>query len=91
MTPNVHTADDDHQLVPPTHPAAGLIWVDRGRLSGVPCFDQTRVPIKSLWDYLEGGEPLSEFLEDFEGVTAEQAHGVLRLALQALLETLPKP
>jgi uncharacterized protein (DUF433 family) len=92
MTPtNDRTSADERQLVPPTHPAAGLIWVDRGRLSGAPCFDGTRVPIKNLWDYLEGGEPLSEFLEDFEGVTAEQARGVLRLALQALMEQLPRP
>ena len=54
-------------------------------------FHGTRVPIKNLWDYLEGGEPLGEFVIDFEGVTAEQARGVLRLALQALMEQSPKP
>jgi uncharacterized protein (DUF433 family) len=81
----------EHQLITPTDPLYGLVWVNPQRVSGAPCFHGTRVPIKNLWDYLAGGEPLGEFIEDFEGVTAEQARGVLRLALQALMEKLPKP
>ena len=48
-----------------------------------------RVPVKHLWDYLEGGEPLGEFLEGFPGVTREQAIGVLELAFQRFLDGLP--
>lgn len=64
----------------------GLIWTDPERMSGVPCFDRTRVPITHLFEYLEGGESLESFLTDFEGVTREQAIGVLELAKHELLE-----
>ena len=64
----------------------GLIWTDPERMSGAPCFDGTRVPIKNLFDYLAGGESINEFLEGFPGVTREQAEAVLDLARQNLLE-----
>ena len=63
-----------------------LVWIDPERLSGTPCFAGTRVPIKHLWDYLEAGEPLDEFLEGFPGVTREQAVGVLEMAFREFLE-----
>ena len=64
----------------------GLIWTDPERMSGTPCFYGTRVPITHLFEYLEGGESLASFLVDFEGVTREQAVGVLELARKGLLE-----
>jgi len=64
----------------------GLIWTDPERMSGAPCFDGTRVPIKNLFDYLAGGESIGEFLEGFPGVTREQAEAVIDLARQILLE-----
>ena len=94
---NVHpekplTAEDlEGDLIQPGHPLFGIIWVNPERMSGAPCFSGSRVPIKHLFDYLEGGEPLSEFLEDFPGVTREQAEAVLALAADGLLESLPKP
>ena len=72
-------------LVQPGHPLFGIIWVNPQRLGGTPCFAGTRVPIKILFDYLEGGEPLVEFLDGFEGVTREQAVAVLELAKSGLL------
>jgi uncharacterized protein (DUF433 family) len=72
-------------LVQPGHPLFGIIWVNPERLGGTPCFAGTRVPIKILFDYLEGGEPLDEFLDGFEGVTCEQAVAVLELAKTGLL------
>jgi uncharacterized protein (DUF433 family) len=65
-----------------------LIWTDPERMSGAPCFYGTRVPVKNLFDYLEGGQSLETFLEDFEGVSREQADAVLRLAMESLLEHL---
>lgn len=65
-----------------------LVWVDPERMSGIPCFYGTRVPVKNLFDYLEGGQSLEIFLDDFEGVTREQADAVLRLAMESLLESL---
>ena len=67
-----------------------LVWADPERMSGVPCFYGTRVPVKNLFDYLEGGQSLETFLEDFEGVSREQAEGVLRLAIESLLENLKR-
>ncbi len=64
----------------------GLIWTDPERMSGAPCFDGTRVPIKNLFDYMAGGESIGEFFEGFPGVTREQAEAVLDLARQNLLE-----
>jgi uncharacterized protein (DUF433 family) len=54
-------------------------------MGGVPVFVGTRVPVRALWDYLEGGEPLAEFLEDFPSVTREQAVRTLELAEETLL------
>ena len=65
-----------------------LVWTDPERMSGAPCFYGTRVPIKHLFDYLEGGQSLETFLDDFEGVSREQADAVLRLAMESLLEHL---
>src|SRR5438094_514008 len=78
-------------LVQPGHPLFGLIWINPQRFSGEPCFYASRVPIKNLFDYLESDYSLDEFLEDFEGVTREQANGVLELARAGLLAELPKP
>ncbi len=64
----------------------GLIWTDPERMSGVPCFDKTRVPIQHLFDYLEGGSTIDDFLEGFDGVTREQVVGVIELARRGLLE-----
>ncbi|MDQ3652845.1 MAG: DUF433 domain-containing protein [Acidobacteriota bacterium] len=63
-----------------------LIWTDPERMSGAPCFDGTRVPIKNLFDYMAGGESIGVFFEGFPGVNREQAEAVLDLARQNLLE-----
>lgn len=55
-------------------------------MRGTPCFTGTRVPVKSLFDYLEAGDSLDEFLEQFPTVPRETAVQVLeerRLALMA--------
>jgi uncharacterized protein (DUF433 family) len=80
--------DLDGDLIQPGHPLFGIIWVNPGRMSGAPCFSGTRVPIQHLFDYLSD-EPLSEFMEDFPGVTQEQAEAVIRLAGEKLLNGLP--
>jgi len=48
-------------------------------LGGVPVFVGTRVPVKALYDYLEGGDTLDEFLDDFPSVSREQAVAALEL------------
>jgi len=49
-------------------------------LGGTPVFAGTRVPIQTLLDYLEGGHPLDEFLDDFPTVKREQAVALLEHA-----------
>ena len=48
-------------------------------LGGIPVFAGTRVPVRTLLDYLEAGEPLDVFLDDFPTVSRAQATRVLEL------------
>ena len=52
---------------------------------GTPVFRGTRVPVQSLFDYLEGGETLDEFLDQFPSVSKEQALAALDLARDSVL------
>jgi uncharacterized protein (DUF433 family) len=63
---------------------SSVIHTDPDILGGTPVFVGTRVPVRTLLDYLEAGDPLDEFLEDFPSVTREQAVAALRLANQML-------
>ena len=56
-----------------------------GILSGMPVFVGTRVPVRSLFDDLEGGETLDEFLRQFPSVSGEQAIAALELARERVL------
>lgn len=62
-----------------------LILISPDFLSGAPVFNGTRVPIQALFDYIEGGDPLDEFLEDFPDVSREHAVAVLELARQSAI------
>jgi len=55
-----------------------LIVRDREILGGMPVFAGTRVPVKTLFDYLKQGYPLDEFLDDFPTVQREHALAVLK-------------
>ena len=57
-----------------------LITISPDYLSGAPLFTGTRVPVQALFDYIEGGDPLDEFLHDFPDVTREHAVAVLEMA-----------
>lgn len=62
-----------------------LVEVDPEKMSGMPVFTGTRVPVNHLFEYLEGGETLDEFLRQFPSVTRDQALGVLELSKESLL------
>ncbi len=66
----------------------GVIWIDPNRQGGEPCFINTRVPVKILFDYLAGGDPLEEFLAGFPPITRAQAEKVLELAKAQFLDSL---
>ncbi|MFO8040198.1 MAG: DUF433 domain-containing protein [Sodalinema sp.] len=57
-----------------------VVHRDPDILGGTPVFVGTRVPMKTLLDYLEAGDPLDEFLEHFPSVKREQAIASLELA-----------
>ena len=64
---------------------ASVIHSDPEILSGTPVFVGTRVPVQSLFDYLEGGETLDEFLRQFPSVSREQATAAIELARDSVL------
>ena len=64
---------------------AQLIERDPEKLGGTPVFFGTRVPIQNLFDCLENGETLDEFLDQFPTVTREQAQGILEASKETLL------
>lgn len=61
------------------------INIDPEILGGTPVFYGTRVPIKNLFDYLETGDTIETFLDDFDGVKKEQVMKVLEMS-QKLIE-----
>ena len=62
-----------------------VVHVDPDIMSGVPVFVGTRVPLQTFIDYLGGGQPLGEFLEDFPSVSQDQAVAALKMMAQALV------
>jgi uncharacterized protein (DUF433 family) len=82
------TASSARRL-PPTHAwynhAVEVIVKNRDILGGTPVFRGTRVPVQALFDYLEGGERLEDFLEGFPTVSRESAVAALEEAKQLLL------
>ena len=63
-----------------------VVRVDPEILGGTPVFIGTRVPVETFFDYIQGGEPLNEFLEDFPTVSQQQ---VLELLEELKSEILP--
>lgn len=62
-----------------------VIHQDPEVMGGTPVFVGTRVPFQTLLDYLEAGDPLGEFLEDFPSVSRDQAVAALEQAKDALI------
>ena len=55
------------------------VWVDPERMSGVPCFRGSRLPVQQLFDWLADGVPLDEFIKDFQ-IDRRAAEAILRAA-----------
>lgn len=66
-----------------------LISRDPEIMSGALCFTGTRVPVKNLFDYLEGGSSLDEFLDDFPSISREKSIAVLEAARERLSVDAP--
>jgi uncharacterized protein (DUF433 family) len=74
--------------VPPVNLSDEVIVKDLDILGGTPVFRGTRVPFQALLDYLEGGETLDEFIDDFPTVSREAAISALELAKSVLVGQL---
>ena len=66
------------------------IKIDPEILGGTPCFNGTRVPIKNLFDYLEGDYSVEEFLIDFPSVQRSQVNQVIELASERVVAAAHK-
>ena len=64
-----------------------IVLTDPEIMSGEPCFAGTRVPVRTLLDYIEGGETLDEFLEQYPTVSRKLAVAFLEQASERLLAT----
>jgi uncharacterized protein (DUF433 family) len=62
-----------------------VVWVDSERMSGIPCFTGTRVPVQVLLDHIKAGQTLDDFLEGFPTVKREQAVAFLELGKDQLV------
>jgi uncharacterized protein (DUF433 family) len=62
----------------------GAINIDPETMGGTPVFTGTRVPVQALFDYIETGETLDEFLENFPSVKKDLAIKVLQMAEKSI-------
>ncbi len=62
-----------------------VIISDKEIMGGIPCFNGTRVPVQILFDFIEGGDSLDEFLISFPSVKKKQAVEVIKIAAKNLL------
>jgi len=67
---------------------SSVVKIDPEIMSGAPCFAGTRVPVRSLIDYIEGGDTLDEFLEQFPTVSRKQAVAYLEESAANLEKSL---
>ena len=62
-----------------------VIISDKEIMGGTPCFNGTRVPVQILFDFIEGGDTIQEFLLSFPSVKKKQAMEVIKIAAKTLL------
>lgn len=78
------------EQLPANSPLSPYVSVDPERMHGEPVFKGTRVPVKTLFDYLSANETLETFLDHFEGVERAHAIAVIELAARGLIAPLDK-
>ena len=62
----------------------GAVNIDRDILGGTPVFAGTRVPIQTLFDYIEGGDKIADFLDDYPSVNGAEVIAVLEMAKKTM-------
>ena len=68
-----------------------VVQIDPEIVSGTPVFAGTRVPVESLFEFLQAGDSLDRFLDDFPSVSREQAITVLETAREMVLQAANAP
>lgn len=68
-------------------PRYRLIWINPQRVSGTPCFFGTRVPVQTLFDYIEAGDTIDDFLDGFPPITRCHVLSILELAMACAFAT----
>jgi uncharacterized protein (DUF433 family) len=71
---------DDRRIAIISDMDSAVVSVNKNIQGGTPCFAGTRVPVASLFDYLEGGHTVDYFLSQFPSVKREQAMALLEQA-----------
>ena len=64
-----------------------IINIDKDILGGTPVFSGTRVPVKNLFDYLEAGKSIDEFVEDFDTIKKKQILELLEISNKLLINS----
>lgn len=78
--PLVPDASLEGDEIEQSDPRFRLIWMNPERVSGAPCFFGTRVPVQTLFDYIEAGDTIDDFLDGFPPITRAHVLAVLELA-----------
>src|SRR5436190_23837504 len=79
--------DLDGDLIQPGHRLFGLVWVNPQRMHREPSFSGSRVPVKTLLEHIEGGDPIEVFLDHFPPIPRAQVIAVLEASREALIAT----
>jgi len=85
MAGHVQTRSDKILKVKGSMPKETFLESSKSVLGGTPVFKGTRVPVKTLMDYLQGGDTLDDFLRDFPTVKSDKARQFLNAAKDALV------
>ncbi len=85
MAGHVQTRSDKIHAVKGSMSKETFLESSKNVLGGTPVFKGTRVPVKTLIDYLQGGDTLDDFLRDFPTVKRDQARQAFNAAKDALI------
>jgi uncharacterized protein (DUF433 family) len=67
---------------------AGIIAIDKDIMHGTPCFAGTRVPVQTLFDFLETGETIDEFLKVYPYIPREHVQAFLEVSKELTIEQI---
>jgi uncharacterized protein (DUF433 family) len=67
---------------------AGIVIIDKDIMHGTPCFAGTRVPVQTLFDFLETGETIDEFLKVYPYIPREHVQAFLELSKELTIEQI---